>query len=527
MKPLAAEAIEVVKKSKVKFYPKRWTKVYLNWMENIQDWCISRQIWWGHRIPVYYCRKCEEKGVIVSKVKPDKCPVCGGGDIHQDEDVLDTWFSSWLWPFVTFGWPFQEQALEQKVKMEEELNYFYPTSVLVTAPEILFFWVARMIMSGLHFMSDIPFKDVYLHGTVRDVEGRKMSKSLGNIIDPLEVINEFGADALRFSIISITAQGTDVYLSREKFEMGRNFANKIWNASRFVLMNLENKQASVDLCEYFKNEDLKVADRWILSRFYSTLGQIDKTLADYRFNEAATLLYGFFWHEFCDWYVEMAKLHIKDNATQLVMNKVLEKSLRLLHPFMPFITEEIWQSLTEPQDKKSIMAQRWPHLQAQMIDKKLEARMGLIFDIIGALRNMRAELQIPLDRKLDIVIASNAKADRDLIEETLPYLKTLARLENVQVVPTQKPLKSSVSILVSDIHVFISLEGVVDLDKERARIGSQIEGMKNELKGKEARLKNKEFVRKAPADVVEKERSRVEEIKEQMAKLKRIQDELK
>ncbi|MDD4907467.1 MAG: valine--tRNA ligase [Candidatus Omnitrophica bacterium] len=527
MKPLAKEAIEVVKKNKIKFYPKRWTKVYLNWMENIQDWCISRQIWWGHRIPVYYCRKCEEKNVIVSKVKPDKCPVCGGTDIYQDEDVLDTWFSSWLWPFVTFGWPFQAQSLEQKARMEEELNYFYPTSALVTAPEILFFWVARMIMSGLHFMSDIPFKDVYLHGTVRDVEGRKMSKSLGNIIDPLEVINEFGADALRFSIISITAQGTDVYLSREKFEMGRNFANKIWNASRFVLMNLDDKQTSVDLCEYFKKEDLNIADRWILSRFYSTLDQVNKAIADFRFNEAATLLYGFFWHEFCDWYVEMAKLHIKDGSTQVVMNKVLEKSLRLLHPFMPFITEEIWQSLTAAQDKKSIMMQPWPHLQSQMCDKKLEARMGVIFDIIGSVRNMRAELQIPLDKKISIIISSSVKADRELIEGSVPYLKTLARLDEVRVVSAQKPLKSSVSLLVGDIHVFIPLEGVVDLDKERARIKAQIQGMENELKGKEVRLKNKEFVSKAPAEVVEKERSRVDEIKEQIAKLKRIQDEIK
>ncbi len=535
MKPLAKEAIEVVKKGKVKFYPKRWTKVYLNWMENIQDWCISRQIWWGHRLPVYYCRTCEKmgmsdipnKGVIVSRVKPDKCPHCGLSDIHQDEDVLDTWFSSWLWPFVTFGWPFQSQSLEQKASMEEELNFFYPTAALVTAPEILFFWVARMIMAGLHFMGDIPFKDVYLHGTVRDVEGRKMSKSLGNIIDPLEVINEFGADALRFSIISITAQGTDVYLSREKFEMGRNFANKIWNASRFVLMNLEGKNASVDLCVYFKEEDLKLADRWILSRFYSTLDQIDKTLADFRFNEAANLLYGFFWHEFCDWYVEMAKLHIKDNGTQVVMNKVLEKSLRLLHPFMPFITEEIWQNLTDEQPKKSVMTQRWPHMQEQMVDKKLETRMGVVFDVIGSIRNMRAELQIPVDRKIDIIISSGAKADRDLVEQALPYLKTLARLENVQVVAAQKPLKSSVSLLVGDIHVFIPLEGVVDLDKESKRIGAQIESMGKELKGKEARLHNKEFTGKAPAEVVEKEKARVDELKNQLARLRKIQDELK
>ena len=546
MQPLAKEAIEVVKKGKVRFYPKRWTKVYLNWMDNIQDWCISRQIWWGHRLPVYYCPECESKplddlkrvmgalddiqirepGIIVSKRKLDICPACGSKDIYQDEDVLDTWFSSWVWPFVTFGWPFKVQSTEYRAQ-SEELKYFYPTSVLVTAPEILFFWVARMIMSGLYFMKDIPFKDVYIHGTVRDVEGRKMSKSLGNIIDPLEVINEFGADALRFSIISVTAQGTDVYLSREKFEMGRNFANKIWNAARFVLMNLDTSKVNVDLCVFFKKEKLNIADRWILSRFYSTLLKIDKMLAGYRFNDAAALLYGFFWHEFCDWYVEMAKLNIQDLSTQVVMYKVLEKSLRLLHPFMPFVTEEIWQNLPRGENDKSIMIQPWPHVQEQVIDKKLEERMSLIFEIIGSIRNMRAELQIPLDNKINIIISLSGKARKELMEEVLPYLKTLGKLEQVEIISQQKPSKSSVSLLIKDIHVFIPLEGLVDLEKERTRIKLQIEKGEAELKGKEVRLKNKDFLGKAPVEVVEKEKERVGELKAQLIRLKKIQDELK
>ena len=281
MKPLAKPAIAAVKNNKIKFYPQRWTKVYLNWMENIQDWCISRQIWWGHRIPVYYCRSCQAKnpakGIIVSKSKPEKCPKCSSTDIFQEEDVLDTWFSSWLWPFATFYWP----------KESADLKYFYPTATLVTAPEIIFFWVARMIMAGLEFKKKIPFKDVYIHGTVRDIEGKKMSKSLGNVIDPLEVIAEYGTDALRFSLISITAQGQDVYLSKERFEQGRNFANKIWNASRFILMNLNSEDSNTDLCVFCKKEKLDILNRWILSRFYSTLKKAEEELAEYRSNEAA------------------------------------------------------------------------------------------------------------------------------------------------------------------------------------------------------------------------------------------------
>jgi valyl-tRNA synthetase len=343
MKPLAGPAIEAVKSGKIKFYPKRWTKVYLNWMENIRDWCISRQIWWGHRLPVYYCKKCE--AVIVSKTKPAKCEGCNSSDIYQDEDVLDTWFSSWLWPMSTLGWP-------EKTK---DLEYFYPTSVLVTAPEILFFWVARMIMSGKEFMKEIPFSDVYIHGTVRDATGKKMSKSLGNIIDPLEIIDGFGADALRFSIISITSAGQDVFLSKDKFEIGRNFANKIWNASRFVLMNLGTPEfQSSGLPE---KESLGIADKWILSRLNRTIEALTKALGSYRFSEAEGLVYDFFWHDFCDWYVEMVKPQImnKGYKEKEILIHVLENSLKLLHPFMPFVTEAIWQNIKE---RESIWRQR-------------------------------------------------------------------------------------------------------------------------------------------------------------------------
>ncbi|MBU0549423.1 MAG: valine--tRNA ligase, partial [Candidatus Omnitrophica bacterium] len=406
MKPLAKSAIAVVKKGKVKFYPKRWMKVYLNWMENIQDWCISRQIWWGHRIPIYYCKNCQEvgilkskiknqksklkQGIIVSQTKPERCPDCGSGDIYQEEDVLDTWFSSWLWPFATFGWPFTScktqvasQALDAQGLRQGELKYFYPTSVLVTAPEILFFWVARMIMAGLEFMGKIPFSDVYIHGTVRDIQGRKMSKSLGNSINPLDIISEYGTDALRFCLASSASQG-DLFLSKEKFEMGRNFANKIWNASRFILMNMDTANTKADLCQFFKSENLNLVDRWILSRFYNMLKGVNKNLSVSRFNEAANLIYAFVWHEFCDWYLEIAKNNLQEKNCQLILYKILEKTLRILHPFMPFITEEIWQML--PDTSSSVMAASWPHLEEDIIDNKLESRMGLIFDIIKSIR---------------------------------------------------------------------------------------------------------------------------------------------
>ncbi|HTZ11281.1 MAG TPA: valine--tRNA ligase, partial [Candidatus Margulisiibacteriota bacterium] len=381
MKPLSKPAIDAVKKGKIKFHPKRWEKVYLNWMENIQDWCISRQIWWGHRIPVYYCRNCRENGIIVSSEKPKSCPHCRSTDIYQDEDVLDTWFSSWLWPFATFYWP----------EKSRDLEYFYPTSALVTAPEIIFFWVARMIISGFEFMGKEPFKDVYIHGTVRDIEGKKMSKSLGNIIDPLEIINEYGCDALRFSLISITAQGQDVFLSKERFEQGRNFANKLWNASRFIMMNLDRTKVNVDLCVFFKKEDLSLVNRWILSRFYSVLKAVEASLEAYKFNEAANLVYLFFWHEFCDWYLEIIKPQISQKNNQVVMYKVLEKSLRLLHPFMPFISEEIWQMLSGSPERieNSIMRQSWPHLQKEMIDKAAEESLSGVFEVVNCVRNMR------------------------------------------------------------------------------------------------------------------------------------------
>ena len=509
MKPLAKPALEAVKKGKIKFYPKRWTKVYINWMENIKDWCISRQIWWGHRIPVFYCKECNE--TIVSKVKPEKCTKCNSSKIEQDPDVLDTWFSSWLWPFSTFGWP-------EKTK---DLDYFYPTAVLVTAQEIIFFWVARMIMSGLEFMKKIPFKDVYIHGTVRDDTGTKMSKSLGNIIDPLEIIKNFGSDALRFSIVSITAQGQDVFLSPQKFEIGRNFANKLWNASRFVLMNLKENLVKKDLCQMANDASLTLADRWILSRFYEALRDSQESLESYRINDAANRIYEFIWHEFCDWYLEIAKLTIEDAHTQLTLYKVLEKSLRMLHPIMPFITEEIWQSLPREQKTDSIMVTSWPHVQKELISKSVNSKMTLLINIIQAIRNLRATWHIDHQAKIDIFIKVKKKNTVSLLEANAMYVNKLARVGNMNISTTMKKPPHSAFSVIQDIEIFLPLEGVIDIDKEKKRLGEKRDNLQSELGRVKAKLANKKFISKAPKSVIEKTKERKEVLKKEVGSLEK------
>jgi len=513
-KPLAKPAIEAVKKGKIKFYPQRWTKVYLNWMNNIQDWCISRQIWWGHRIPVYYCKTCQKKnqkdGIIVSAVKPLKCPKCSCPDLIQDDDVLDTWFSSWLWPFATFYWP----------KESPDLKYFYPTSTLVTAPEIIFFWVARMIMAGFEFKKQLPFKNVYIHGTVRDIEGKKMSKSLGNIIDPLEIIAEYGTDALRFSLVSITSQGQDVFLSKERFEQGRNFANKIWNASRFILKNLKPDEVKVDLCIFFKNENLDILNRWILSRFYSTLKEIEKDLDSFKFNEAANSLYSFFWHEFCDWYLELIKPQIDQKQTQVVMFKLLEKYLRIIHPFMPFISEEIWQKL--PGAKGSIMQQKWPHLQSQLINIKDEQEMQMAFDIINSIRNMRAELEIDPQNRINLKLSFANKATEKIIDPLLSHIKNLAKIDNLEVAAKYSVQKNEYTAVLKDTHITILLSGIVNVQEQIKKNQLKIDKLKLEIKNKEAMLANKNFLQRAPVEIVNAEKTKLLDMQQQVKKLEVI-----
>lgn len=564
MKPLSKPALESVKKGEIRFHPKRWTKVYLNWMENIRDWCISRQIWWGHRLPVWYCKNClntsivhsplttDKKkksvdhgpssvdGVIVSRTKPQKCPTCGSTDLKQDDDVLDTWFSSWLWPFATFGWPFvvnqsTDHSLQSTEKsesvdrgpltvdgMKKELDYFYPTSVLVTAPEIIFFWVARMIMAGCEFMGEIPFRDVYIHGTVRDAEGKKMSKSLGNSIDPLEIIREYGADALRFSLIASAASGSDIYLTQERFEQGRNFSNKIWNASRFILMNLKSGVTGSQI----DRENLKVQDKWILTTLNETIKKVTKSIDLFKFNEAVNIAYEFFWHQFCDWYVEIAKPDIENPNTQEVLVYVLKQSLLLLHPFMPFVTDEIASKL--PGSKiETIALEAWPREEKLYEDKTSRPVMELLFACVFALRNLRAELNLAAQATLRIYISTNKKK-KEMIESVISLIKNLAGVGDLEVSCQESVPQNSLSALADkDVHIYLMLEGLVDIEKEKQRLEKQSNDFLRQLTQKEAMLGNKDFVKKAPEAVVEKERARVDELKGAIHRLKEIRNAFK
>jgi len=540
MKSLAGPALEAVKDGRINFHPQRWTKVYLNWMENIQDWCISRQIWWGHRLPVYYCRKCEEaaaslitddkllitkekaKGVIVSREKPEKCPECGSNDLVQDEDVLDTWFSSWLWPFATFGWPFNQKTEDGKQKIaKKELEYFYPTSVLVTAPEIIFFWVARMIMAGFEFMGDIPFKDVYIHGTVRDNEGKKMSKSLGNSIDPLEVISEYGTDAMRFSLISITSMGQDVYLAKEKFEFGRNFCNKIWNASRFILLNLDGVDAAAQKIPPLS--ELNLADAWILSCFNSTLKKLNKSLSLYRLNEAANTIYEFFWHQFCDWYIEASKQNIDSILTKAVLYNILDKSLRIMHPFIPLITDEIWQKVTG--SKTSIMSVAWPEIDEDYIDINSENEMQSVMDVCIGIRNLRSLDNIkPADVSFVSIGSDNAQI-LQLLNNNADYLRNLAKVKELKFASTTDIAQGgalSTTAAGAVISMIVKGDSALDASDKKQKIEDQIKELNAHIMRKNKLLGNLNYVKKAPAAIVEREKQSLLELKQEMEKLEKI-----
>jgi valyl-tRNA synthetase len=539
MKPLAEPAIKAVEDNRIKFYPKRWRKVYLDWMYGIRDWCISRQIWWGHRIPVYYCRVCNDnaegkgigkgKGIIVSKLKPEKCPDCGATDIVQDPDVLDTWFSSWLWPFSTFGWPF-ELAADNKGKgrakgedeekdistQNEEFKYFYPTACLVTAQEIIFFWVARMIMAGLEFCEEIPFRDVYIHGTVRDKTGTKMSKSLGNTIDPLEIIKEYGTDALRFSIISITAAGQDVFLSKERFESGRNFSNKLWNVSRFLMLNLKS-DISGDFAD-IKMEGLSLADRWLLTAFFNTVENVTKSLDSYRFNDAANMIHDFLWHKYCDWYVEISKASIKNEQTQLILYNVLKASLQLLHPVMPFITEEIWQVLD---GRESIMTSSWPKMDKRLIDTQANDYMEKIIVIITAIRNIRAEMNISRKLKIDVLVKSNDNVLIGFSEEAKIYAGRVSGVENILIAKDIRQPKASASNILDFCQIYVPLQGKVDIAVEKARLNKNLAESEKLVSSLAKKLGNNSFIDKAPKEVVEQEKQKELLL---MAKVARIKE---
>ena len=513
MKPLAQKAIDVVKQGKIKFQPERWEKVYYNWMDNIRDWCISRQIWWGHRIPAYYCQDCGE--IIVAKQKPEKCIKCKSTNLLQDPDVLDTWFSSWLWPFTTLGWPEQTP----------ELEYFYPTNLLITNPGIIFFWVARMIMAGLEFVGDIPFDTVLLHGTVLDEQGRRMSKSLGNSPDPIDIIDNYGADALRFAMIFNTPKGQDVIYSDAIVMPGRNFANKIWNASRFALMNAD-KVISIANPENLK---LDLSDRWILSRMQKVIADVNNGYQNLELKEAAHSLYSFFWGDFCDWYLELTKNRFygsddieSQRTAKYIILKILDYSMRMLHPFMPFISEEIWQRVVNHLPEKnpnSVMIAGFPEPNNKWIDESAEKSMDLIKETISAVRNIKKEMNIPLGKKADLLIKVKNEQQTSLFINNIKYIQSLADIDNLKVSTEFDRPSQSASAIVQDIEIYLPLAGLIDFDKEKRRLHKKIDSAKNNLIRIEKKLQNIEFLNKAPEDVINKEKQRREEYSQIIEKL--------
>lgn len=517
VKPLAEKAIAAVEGSEppIRFVPERWTKVYLQWMVNLKDWCISRQLWWGHRIPAWYCRgqisnECNE--IIVSETKPEKCPKCGGANIEQDPDVFDTWFSSALWPFSTLGWPDET----------EDLKTFYPTDVLVTSYDIISFWVARMIMAGLHFMKKVPFHTVYINSLVKDIHGKKMSKSWGNVIDPLEVIDKAGADALRFTFLSLIAgQGQDIKLSEEKITEGRNFANKLWNVSRFVMMMTPSVPSGhLPLAKGENERGFELADKWILSRYNKSIKQTTEYIESYQFGEAAKLLYEFVWSEFCDWYIEISKIRSygadqqKKEQVQGILLHVLEGILKLLHPFMPFETEEIYQILNGRESitkEQSIMVQKWPLADEKMIDEASEIEMGSVIELVRSVRNLRAMMNIQHSREIELLVNTMLSA------EIQSYIKALTKVSSVEA--SEKYPASTASAEAGGIKFGIPLEGLIDMKKEAERIQKEFDKLSQEIVKVKARLQDENFKKNATEGSVAKEELKVKEYTARMATL--------
>lgn len=514
MKPLAEPALKASRDGTITFTPDRWTKVYEDWLENIRDWCISRQLWWGHRIPVWTCGDCGE--VIVQVDDPAAC-ACGGSDLSQDPDVLDTWFSSWLWPFSVFGWP----------RDTEDLKAFYPGHALVTGPDILFFWVARMIMSGYEFMGEPPFTRVFLHGTVRDAKGRKMSKSLGNGIDPMEVVERFGADALRYTVLSMCGVGTDVHLDHEDLEAafapGRNFANKVWNAGRFTLMSVgEDPVPSLRSVR----KHLTPVDRWILSRFSRTAAGMTRELERFRLHEVAELAYHFFWGDFADWYLELVKGRLRGDegeesrqAARATLVSVFDGILRLLHPMIPFVTEALWSRLPWPEGSErpeALIVAPWPEGDPKAGDDEAEAAMGAFQELVTQVRSLRKEYGVPEGQGVSVHVSGAPAALAELARGQAGSLARMARIESLTV-NGESPAAAigAHAVLASGAELFLPLEGVIDLDRERARLGAEIDRVQGQLKGVEGKLSNEAFVQKAPREVVRKEEERAASLKSQ------------
>jgi valyl-tRNA synthetase len=508
VKPLAEEAIKVVEEGKIKFIPSNWAKTYFEWMYNIHDWCISRQLWWGHRIPAWYCQECEH--VVVADEAPAKCEKCPSSDLVQDEDVLDTWFSSALWPFVTMGWP----------EKTDDFKTFYPTDLMSTGFDIIFFWVARMIMMGLKFTKDIPFHHVFINGLVRDFKRRKMSKSEGNIIDPLEMIEKYGTDALRFTLAALAIPGMDLSLSEERMAGYQAFANKIWNASRFVLMNIQGEEFSL------KEEELTLADRWIRSRLVGIVEELDDALENYKFYDAANKIYHFIWGEFCDWYIELIKPSLKqgNRTSEAVLVDTLDQILRLLHPFMPFITEEIWQHI--PSSDKSLVMASFPRARKDLRDEEAEREMRFLQEAIVGIRTIRAENRIPPKKKVDLFVRVQderkvgKKAEAEIIRHTKEYIQTLANIRQVEILehfPKEKKLLKGIA---GSWEIAIPIEeGVFNLDQEKQRLEKELSKIKLDIDKIETRLKNTNFLDRAPKEVIKEAKGKLRDLQGKKTKL--------
>ncbi|TYO98229.1 valyl-tRNA synthetase [Geothermobacter ehrlichii] len=509
--PLAEEAIRAVEDGRTRIVPEHWTKTYFEWMRNIQDWCISRQIWWGHQIPAWFCDDCDQ--ITVSRQDAETCAHCGSRNIRRETDVLDTWFSSALWPFSTMGWPEKTETLQK----------FYPTSCLVTGFDILFFWVARMMMMGLKFMGEVPFRDVYIHALVRDAQGQKMSKSKGNVIDPLTVIEEYGTDAFRFTLAAFAAMGRDIKLSTDRIAGYRNFTNKLWNASRFTLMNLEDFDPEGCTLDGL---DLSPADQWILTRLRETAAATGQALAEYKFNDAAGSLYAFTWHQFCDWYVELVKdeLYGEDAAArrrvQTVLYTVLEQLLRLLHPFMPFITEEIWQALPGKRPCRYLMQAAYPDGSELRADAALAGRMEQVMEIIRGIRNIRGEMDIAPSRRITVVLDCRDEAAAAVVAEGQAYIRSLARVDELRFgVGIERPEKSATQVA-GPVEILVPLAGLIDIAEEEKRLSKEVAKVQKDVDFFRKKLSNEKFVANAPAHVLEKDRGKLAQAEEKLAVLK-------
>ena len=506
-KPLAKSAIEAVKSGRIHIVPKLWENTYFNWMENIRDWCISRQIWWGHQIPAWNCPACEK--VTVARETPKTCSHCEEGNLIQEVDVLDTWFSSALWPFSTLGWPEQTQTLKK----------FYPTSVLCTGFDILFFWVARMIMMGIRFMDNIPFNSVYIHALIRDSEGQKMSKTKGNVIDPLTMMDKYGTDALRFTLAAFAAQGRDIKLSEERIEGYRNFCNKLWNASRFVLMNLDDYNGTYKL---IPNGERPAAHRWILSRLNEACREVNHALEEFKFNDAASSIYKFIWNEYCDWFLELSKPHLYGGddrkETQNILVYVLENCLRLLHPFMPFITEEIHSKL--PGTSGSIMEDSFPEYKENNVDLEAEKTFSTVINVIDCVRNVRGEMNLNPGLNLDLLIRTKHDHEVATLKYNKKYINSLGRANLIESGSTVKKPRVSISSVCDEMDIFIPLEGKINFTEEKKRVEKELKKIEKDIIVLDKKLSNKNFIDKAPSEVIEKDSQRKKFLSEKQARLR-------